>query len=71
LISSDFEKLLALIEDFTTFHTTEVLPKLQNHEVTDLMSMRTKYDLYMKMLNEVKYLEEISDVDFIKRHPEI
>ena len=50
LISSDFEKLLALIEDFTTFHSTEVLPKLQTHDVKDLMSMRTKYDLYTKML---------------------
>ena len=30
-----------------------------------------KYDLYMKMLQEVKYLEEISDVDIIKRHPQI
>jgi hypothetical protein len=33
--------------------------------------MRTKYYLYMKMLQEVKYLEEISDVDIIKRNPEI
>ncbi len=50
LISSDFEKLLALIEDFTTYHSIEVLPKLQTHDAIDLMSMRTKYDLYTKML---------------------
>ncbi len=32
------------------------------------MSMRSKYQLYVKMLQEVKYLEDISDLDLSKRH---
>lgn len=68
MISSDFEKLLALNDDFEIFYNSEVVPKVSNLEVIDLMSMRSKYQLYVKMLQEVKYLEDISDLDLCKRH---